>query len=100
MRSRELSRPVCTPISASSMAGATEQQAALSVQVERQAERLLELGNRSVQSSENAREESEHLGNNVDQAQLLTSHVPQMLCQRQLPAKAPKDRQRFPEPVQ
>ncbi len=82
------------------VAGATEQQAALSVQVERRAERLLELGNRSVQSSENAREESEHLGNNVDHAQLLTSHFLQMLCQRLLPANAPKDRQRFPEPVQ
>ncbi len=82
------------------VAGATEQQAALSVQVERQAARLLELGNRSVQSSENAREESEHLGNNVDQAQLLTSHFLQMLCERLLPAQAPKDRQRFPAPVQ
>ena len=66
------------------VAGATEQQAALSVQVERQAARLLELGNRSVESSENAREESEHLGNNVDQAQLLTSHFLQMLCDRLL----------------
>lgn len=82
------------------VAGATEEQAALSVQVERQAERLLELGNRSVQSSENAREESEHLGSNVDQAQLLTSHFLQMLCERLLPAEAPKDRQRFPEPSQ
>ena len=82
------------------VAGATEQQAALSVQVERQAARLLELGNRSVESSENAREESEHLGNNVDQAQLLTSHFLQMLCDRLLPAPAPRNRQRFPEPTQ
>ncbi|PTB95113.1 chemotaxis protein [Marinobacter sp. B9-2] len=82
------------------VAGATEEQAALSVQVERQAARLLELGNRSVQSSENAREESEHLGNNVDQAQLLTSHFLQMLCDRLLPAPAPRNRQRFPEPTQ
>ncbi|WP_417567275.1 PAS domain-containing methyl-accepting chemotaxis protein [Marinobacter sp.] len=82
------------------VAGATEQQAALSVQVERQAESLLELGNRSVQSSESAREESEHLGTNVDQAQLLTSHFLQMLCERLLPAQTPKDRQRFPEPLQ
>jgi len=82
------------------VAGATEQQAALSVQVERQAERLLELGNRSVQSSENAREESEHLGDNVDQAQLLTSHFLQMLCGRLLPVQPPKVKRRFPEPVQ
>jgi len=82
------------------VAGATEQQAALSVQVERQAERLLELGNRSVKSSENAREESEHLGDNVDQAQLLTSHFLQMLCDRLLPVQPPKAKRRFPEPVQ
>ena len=82
------------------VAGATEQQAALSVQVERQAARLLELGNRSVESSENAREESEHLGNNVDQAQLLTSHFLQMLCDRLLPAPESGKRQRFPEPTQ
>lgn len=81
------------------VAGATGQQAALSVQVERRAERLLELGNRSVQSSENAREESEHLGNNVDQAQLLTSHFLHMLCDRLLPANAPASTQRFPEPM-
>jgi aerotaxis receptor len=82
------------------VAGATEQQAALSVQVERQAERLLELGNRSVQSSENAREESEHLGNNVDQAQLLTSHFLQMLCDQLVPVPSSKVERRFPEPVQ
>jgi aerotaxis receptor len=82
------------------VAGATEEQAALSVQVERQAARLLELGNRSVQSSENAREESEHLGNNVDQAQLLTSHFLQMLCDRLLPTTAPENRQRFPGSTQ
>lgn len=82
------------------VAGATEQQAALSVQVERQAARLLELGNRSVQSSENAREESEHLGNNVDQAQLLTSHFLQMLVDRLLPAPVSESGKRFPEPTQ
>ena len=75
---------------------ATEQQAALSVK----AERLLELGNRSIQTSESAREKSEHLGNNVDQAQLLTSHFLQMLCDRLLPTPAPENSQRFPEPTQ
>ena len=55
---------------------------------------------RAVESSENAREESEHLGNNVDQAQLLTSHFLQMLCDRLLPAPESGKRQRFPEPTQ
>lgn len=61
------------------VAGATEEQSALSLQVERQASRLLELGNASVKSSESAREESEHLGNNVDKSHLLSSHFLQML---------------------
>lgn len=65
------------------VAGATEEQSALSLQVEQQAARLMELGNHSVQSSESAREESERLGNNVDQAQLLTSHFLKMLTVRQ-----------------
>lgn len=67
------------------VAGATEQQSALSLQVGRQAERLLEMGNQSVQSSESAHEESEQLGHNVDQAQLLTSHFLQMLCDKLVP---------------
>ncbi|AOY89798.1 chemotaxis protein [Marinobacter salinus] len=84
------------------VAGATEEQSALSTQVERQAERLMELGNQSVQSSESAREESEHLGNNVDQAQLLTSHFLQMLIDKLIPGHpSRKDtRARFPGPVQ
>ncbi|MGM0768720.1 MAG: methyl-accepting chemotaxis protein [Pseudomonadota bacterium] len=82
------------------VAGATDQQAALSVQVERQAARLLELGNQSVQSSESAREESEHLGSNVDQAQLLTNHFLHMLCDRLRAPRAPQSKQRFPEPAQ
>ncbi|MDI9244214.1 PAS domain-containing methyl-accepting chemotaxis protein [Marinobacter sp. CHS3-4] len=67
------------------VAGATEQQSALSMQVERQTNRLLELGNASVQSGESARTESEHLGNNVDQAHLLTSHFLHMLCDKLQP---------------
>ncbi|MGC8120631.1 methyl-accepting chemotaxis protein [Marinobacter sp. VGCF2001] len=82
------------------VAGATEQQSALAVQVERQAERLLQLGDQSVQSSESAREESEQLGSNVDQAQLLTSHFLQMLCKQLLGETDRGDTRRFPEPAQ
>ncbi|MBW4934605.1 methyl-accepting chemotaxis protein [Marinobacter sp. F4206] len=72
------------------VAGATEEQSALSLQVEQQAARLMELGNHSVRSSESARDESEHLGTNVDQAQLLTNHFLQMLSDRQTADKFPK----------
>lgn len=82
------------------VAGASEQQSALALQVERQAENLLQLGNQSVLSSESAHQESEHLGNNVDQAQLLTSHFLQMLCDRLLPARPEPSKQQFPEAAQ
>ncbi|MDX5334876.1 MAG: methyl-accepting chemotaxis protein [Marinobacter sp.] len=82
------------------VAGASEQQSALALQVERQAENLLQLGNQSVQSSESAHQESEQLGNNVDQAQLLTSHFLQMLCDRLLPAQTRQVKQQFPEAAQ
>ncbi|MDX1633590.1 MAG: methyl-accepting chemotaxis protein [Marinobacter sp.] len=61
------------------VAGATEEQSALSLQVERQARNLLALGDRSVTSSEQARQESETLSQNVDQAHLLASHFLTML---------------------
>ncbi|GGC63378.1 methyl-accepting chemotaxis protein [Marinobacter halophilus] len=82
------------------VAGASEQQAALTLQVERQAESLLQLGNLSVQSSESAHQESEQLGNHVDQAQLLTSHFLQMLCGRILTTGAAPRKRQFPEPAQ
>ncbi len=82
------------------VAGASEQQSALAVQVEKQAEHLLKLGNQSVESSEGAREESEQLGNHVDQAQLLTSHFLQMLRGRVLTSKAGTRKKEFPEPAQ
>ena len=82
------------------VAGATEQQSALAVQVERQAEHLLHLGNQSVQSSESARHESEQLGSNVDQAQLLTSHFLQMLCDKLLHKGSKAPARQFPEPAQ
>ncbi|ERS83136.1 transducer for aerotaxis sensory component [Marinobacter sp. C1S70] len=82
------------------VAGATEQQSALAAQVERQAEHLLHLGNQSVQSSESARQESEQLGSNVDQAQLLTSHFLQMLCDKLLNKGAQTSTRQFPEPAQ
>lgn len=69
---------------AQEVAGATEEQSALSLQVGKQAARLMELGNASVESSESARRESEELGNDVDQAHLLTNHFLQMLCERLL----------------
>ncbi|MFN2360714.1 MAG: PAS domain-containing methyl-accepting chemotaxis protein [Marinobacter sp.] len=69
------------------VAGATEEQSALSLQVERQASRLLELGNASVESSESARQESERLGDNVDQSHLLSSHFLQMLRAGAWPAE-------------
>lgn len=81
------------------VASASEQQSALALQVERQAEHLLHLGNKSVESSESAHHESEQLGHNVDQAQLLTSHFLKMLCDRLLPTASSK-RQQFPEPAQ
>ncbi|WP_372964718.1 methyl-accepting chemotaxis protein [Marinobacter sp.] len=77
------------------VASAAEQQSALALQVEQQAESLLKLGNQSVESSESAHQESERLGNNVDRAQLLTSHFLQML----LPPTSNKQ-QKFPEPTQ
>lgn len=64
------------------VAGATEQQSALSLQVENQTQRLVDLGNRSVESSESARQESEHLATNVDQAHLLATHFLAMLSGR------------------
>ncbi|WP_404365251.1 methyl-accepting chemotaxis protein [Marinobacter sp.] len=64
------------------VAGATEEQSALSLQVERQARNLLELGDLSVNSSESARQESEQLSSNVDQAHLLASHFLTMLNTR------------------
>jgi aerotaxis receptor len=82
------------------VAGASGQQSALALQVERQAEHLLQLGNQSVQSSESAHQESEQLGNNVDQAQLLTSHFLKMLCDRLLAARPERGKQQFPEPAQ
>lgn len=82
------------------VAGASEQQSALAVQVEKQAEHLLQLGNQSVESSEGAREESEQLGNHVDQAQLLTSHFLQMLRGRVLTSKGGTQKKQFPEPAQ
>lgn len=69
------------------VAGATEQQSALSLQVERQAQRLLELCDSAVQSSESAQSESELLAGNVDQAHLLASHFLQMLCEKLLPGE-------------
>jgi len=77
-----------------------EQTNLLALQVERQAEHLLQLGNQSVQSSESAHQESEQLGNNVDQAQLLTSHFLKMLCDRLLAARPEPGKQQFPEPAQ
>lgn len=79
--------------------GATEEQSALSLQVQQQVSRLLTLGDESVRSSESARQESEDLGSSVDQAQLLTSHFLTMLSGR-LPAvraKAQTKPERFPE---
>lgn len=67
---------------------------------ERQAEHLLHLGNQSVQSSESARQESEQLGSNVDQAQLLTIHFLQMLCDKLLNKGAQASTRQFPEPAQ
>ncbi|MDO6822441.1 methyl-accepting chemotaxis protein [Marinobacter sp. 1_MG-2023] len=64
------------------VAGATEEQSALSLQVQQQVERLLALGDESVRSGESARKESEDLGHSVDQAQLLTSHFLKMLSAR------------------
>ncbi|WP_144777772.1 methyl-accepting chemotaxis protein [Marinobacter maritimus] len=61
------------------VAGATEEQSALSLQVQQQVDRLLALGDESVRSGESARQESEDLGDSVDQAQLLTSHFLKML---------------------
>lgn len=84
------------------VAGASAQQSALAVQVEKQAEHLLELGHRSVQSSESAREESEQLGGHVDQAQLLTSHFLQMLRDRLKLATTPQPNRKpeFADPAQ
>ena len=86
------------------VADATEQQSSLSLQVERQAQRLLELGTRSVQSSESAQQESRHLASNVDQAHLLSNHFLQMLCgvgteQRQAAEIQPGDSQLTPDSV-
>ncbi|GHD43064.1 methyl-accepting chemotaxis sensory transducer with Pas/Pac sensor [Marinobacter persicus] len=82
------------------VAGASAQQSALAVQVEQQAEHLLQLGNQSVQSSESAREESEQLGTHVDQAQLLTSHFLHMLRERLRVAQPSPPPKQFPEPAQ
>ncbi|RBW49022.1 methyl-accepting chemotaxis protein [Marinobacter sp. F3R11] len=82
--------------------GATEEQSALSLQVQQQVSRLLTLGDESVRSGESARQESEDLGSSVDQAQLLTSHFLTMLSSR-LPTvrtKAQTKPYRFPEPSQ
>ncbi|GGE52573.1 chemotaxis protein [Streptosporangium jomthongense] len=64
------------------VASATKEQSALSLQVQKQVDRLLALGDESVRSSESVRLESEDLGNSVDQAQLLTSHFLKMLSGR------------------
>ena len=82
------------------VASASAQQSTLAVQVERQAEHLLQLGNQSVQSSESAREESEQLGTHVDQAQLLTSHFLHMLRERLKAAQPAAPAKQFPEPAQ
>ncbi|GGX67460.1 methyl-accepting chemotaxis protein [Saccharospirillum salsuginis] len=67
---------------AAEVSSATEEQSAMSVQVKRQALNLLELGNNSVSSSEQACLESEGLASNVDQAHLLSRHFLTMLGQR------------------
>lgn len=74
------------------VAGATEQQSALSLQVERQAQRLLELCDSAVHSSESAQSESEILAGNVDQSHLLASHFLQMLCEKLLPREKANSR--------
>ena len=83
------------------VASATEQQSALSLQVERQSGRLLELGDRSVASSESAQQEAERLGRDVDQAQLLTSHFLAMLSDSAAsPAAARPTKASVPEPAE
>ncbi|XKH01905.1 methyl-accepting chemotaxis protein [Marinobacter nauticus] len=82
------------------VASASQQQSALAVQVEKQASHLLDLGNQSVASSESAHQESEQLGNHVDQAQLLTSHFLHMLRDRLRLSKSSEKQKKFPEPSQ
>ncbi|PPK53698.1 methyl-accepting chemotaxis protein [Marinobacter persicus] len=82
------------------VASASQQQSALAVQVEKQASHLLDLGNQSVSSSESAHQESEQLGNHVDQAQLLTSHFLHMLRDRLRLSKSGEKQKEFPEPAQ
>lgn len=64
---------------AQEVASATEEQSALSFQVQQQSSNLGTLGDQSVTSSESACSESESLANAVDRAQLLTSHFLVML---------------------
>ncbi|MCH8499484.1 MAG: methyl-accepting chemotaxis protein [Marinobacter sp.] len=67
---------------AADVAAATEQQSALSGQVNSQAEHLLSLCNNSADSSAHARDEADALAASVDQAYLLSAHFLQMLCYR------------------
>lgn len=64
---------------AQEVASATEEQSALSVQVQQQSSNLGTLGDQSVTSSEDARNESEALAQTVDRAQLLANHFLVML---------------------
>lgn len=62
--------------------------------------RVNEMTDRTRQASSDARQESEQLGSNVDQAQLLTSHFLQMLCDKLLNKGAQASTRQFPEPAQ
>ncbi|MCH8531965.1 MAG: methyl-accepting chemotaxis protein [Saccharospirillum sp.] len=64
---------------AQEVASATEQQAALSVQVKQQGGNLNTLGEHSVSRSESACEESDRLARAVERAQLLAGHFLTML---------------------
>lgn len=64
---------------AQEVASATEQQAALSVQVKQQGGNLSTLGEHSVSRSESACEESDRLARAVERAQLLAGHFLVML---------------------
>lgn len=64
---------------AQEVASATEEQSALSIQVQQQSSNLGALGDQSVTSSEHACHESENLALAVDRAQLLASHFLAML---------------------
>ncbi|WP_051207657.1 methyl-accepting chemotaxis protein [Saccharospirillum impatiens] len=64
---------------AQEVASATEEQSALSVQVQQQCSNLGILGDQSVTSSESARNESENLAQAVDRTHLLANHFLVML---------------------